>query len=196
MQPCEPALCKQDQTNLPTLVQIPLQKGYEVEDSTMQIRLHQPRVQVGVFLCQIPLRFLKSGLTQSHFGFDSWQRCQRGVSRGSSFPRLGQQCEWETSWTVVPEMLPSAPTRFGTDHPGPQSVCFESEKWTSNPTLDTRESSLSLRSAEQPPPMEETWFQLTNCKHTATALASPQVCSSTKWGSLYLTHSPSIWKFI
>lgn len=65
MQPCEPALCKQDRTNLPTLVQIPLQKGYEVEDSTMQIRLHQPRVQVGVFLCQSPYRFLKSGLTQT-----------------------------------------------------------------------------------------------------------------------------------
>lgn len=61
------------------------------------------------------------------------------------------------------------------------------------PPLGTWENSLSLRSAEQPPGMEETWFQLTNCN---SAFASPTVCSSAKWGSLNLTPSPGIWKLI
>lgn len=65
-----------------------------------------------------------------------------------------------------------------------------------NPPLGTWENSQSLRSAEQPPPMEVSagfsWLTVS----TQLAFASPHVCSSAKWGSLYLTPSPGIWKLI
>lgn len=73
---------------------------------------------------------------------------------------------------TVPDMHPPAPAGQITQlH---SLYVLEVKSGHQTPPLDT---SKSLLSAEQAPPMEETWFQLTNCKHSVS-LASPPVCSS------------------
>lgn len=121
-----------------------------------------PCIQAEGFLCQGPLTFLKSGLSQSHSGF--------AIRVSAELPRLVVQTA-----NFTKDMHRPAPAGQITQlH---SMYVLEVESGHQTPPLDTSESSLSLLSAEQAPPMEETWFQLTNCKHSAS-LASPPGYSS------------------